>query len=266
MQFNDASTCRACGDPCSDLWEGPLLDLSVRYSECGRCGYVQTERPYWLDRAYASSINVSDTGIMARNLANLRVVLATLFAMGDLQSRIVDFAGGYGILTRLLRDHGVDALWSDRFSENLLARGFEHRGESAGLVTAFEAFEHFVDPRMELDKMLTIAPNVLLSTEIIPDPVPRPDQWWYYGREHGQHIGFYKIHTLRVLAESRGRRLLSDGRFYHLMTDRAVSLRKWHYCLRFNKIMRVLARRWLKSKTWEDHLHMADRSSRSSGQ
>ena len=208
-----------------------MLDLSVRYMQCAHCGYLQTEQPYWLDRAYENSINESDTGIMARNLTNVHIVLATLFAMKDLHQRVVDIAGGYGILTRLLRDYGVEALWSDRFSQNLLARGFEHNGESAGLVTAFEAFEHFVDPGKELDKMLAVAPNVLFSTAIIPDPVPRPDQWWYYGREHGQHIGFYRVKTLRVLADSRGRHLISDGSLYHLMTEKKLNPRIWRLYL-----------------------------------
>jgi hypothetical protein len=52
----------------------------------------------------------------------------------------VDCAGGYGILTRLLRDIGVDALWSDPFCQNLMALGFEHSNEPAELVTAFEEF------------------------------------------------------------------------------------------------------------------------------
>ena len=253
----ERSLCRACGAPSADLWRGPLLDLSVRYMECGRCGYVQTEQPYWLDRAYARSVNDSDTGILARNLTNLRVVLATQAAMGKLHGRVVDYAGGYGILTRLLRDHGVEALWSDRFSENLLARGFEHNGESADLITAFEAFEHFVDPGLELDKMMAIAPNILLSTSIIPDPVPRAGEWWYYGSEHGQHIGFFKVRTLDALAKSRGRHLASDGHTYHLMTEKRLDPRIWRLHLKAKSILRLLARRVLKSKTWEDHLRIA---------
>jgi hypothetical protein len=149
----DSDACRACGGPTSPLWKGDLLDLNVDYMRCSSCGYVQTEYPYWLDRAYAESINDSDTGIMARNQSNVRIVLATLLAIGKLDDRVVDFAGGYGILTRLLRDIGVDALWSDSFSKNLLARGFEHKGESAGLITAFESFEHFVDPGMGSHRM-----------------------------------------------------------------------------------------------------------------
>ena len=57
-----------------------------------------------------------------------------------------------GILVRLLRDYGVEALWCDQYCENLLARGFEYNGECADLVTAFEVLEHFVNPLEELDR------------------------------------------------------------------------------------------------------------------
>jgi len=262
MKSPELFYCRVCGRACSRLWEGPLLDLSIRYMQCTHCGYVQTEQPYWLDRAYASSINVSDTGIMARNLANVRLVLATLFAMGRCRERVVDVAGGYGFLTRLLRDQGVDAAWSDRFTPNLVALGFEYTGGSAALVTAFEVFEHFVNPGEELDKMLEIAPNVLLSTEILPDPLPTPDQWWYYGKDHGQHIGFYKIQTLRMLAQSRGRHFLTDGRSYHLMTEKRLSPWRWQLLRKSGLLVRLLARGYLQSKTWEDHLDISGKSTR----
>lgn len=262
MSFPVLAPCRVCANPCSHLWEGQLLDLKVGYMQCTHCGYVQTEEPYWLDRAYASSINMSDTGIMARNLANARLVSATMFALGDWRGRVVDMAGGYGILTRLLRDNGINASWSDPFTPNLLARGFEYSTGSASLVTAFEAFEHFVQPAEELDRMLSIAPNVLFSTEILPDPVPGPDQWWYYGTEHGQHIGFYTIEALQMLADSRGRHFLTDGRSYHLMTENKLTARRWHLFRKSRLLLRLLTRRRLRSLTWEDHLHAADDSRR----
>jgi hypothetical protein len=233
------------------------LDLNVAYMRCCKCGYVQTEYPHWLERAYASSINDADTGILSRNQNNVFIVVATLAMMGALDARVVDFAGGYGILTRLLRDIGVEALWSDAYSENLLARGFEHKGESAGLVTAFESFEHFVEPGIELDRMLAISPNILLSTEIIPEPVPDPDQWWYYGREHGQHIGFFTLETLQMLARGRNAYLASDGRSCHLITKRRVNPALWRCCLKLRKPLTLLVRPRLKSRIWADHLERA---------
>jgi hypothetical protein len=231
--------------------------LEVNYFECPNCGYVQTETPYWLGRAYAEAINDSDTGIMMRNQANARIVLATMLMLGKLDGNLVDCAGGYGILVRLLRDYGVNALWSDRYCKNLVARGFEHTTETADLVTAFEAFEHFENPAEELDRLLGIAPNVLFSTEIIADPAPKHDDWWYYGKEHGQHIGFFRIQTLEKLAQERGKSLLSDRVSYHLIADQPISKALWKLLIRANRLLPLLLRRRLTPKTWSDHELMA---------
>ena len=208
---NPSAICRCCGSNSRFLWRGDVLGEPANYFDCAECGYVQTEMPHWLERAYAVAINVSDTGIMARNQDNARLVLATMLSLGKLKGKVVDCAGGYGILVRMLRDYGVDAFWSDRYCENLLARGFAYESGEADLATAFEAFEHFVNPAKDLDSLLAIAPNILLSTLLIPDPAPAPGTWWYYGAEHGQHIGFFRLRTLKKLVADRGKFLLSDG-------------------------------------------------------
>lgn len=255
----ETENCRICGKQSRHLQSGVVLDMEVDYFECPACGYVQTEAPYWLDRAYAEAINDSDTGIMVRNQTNVRIVLVTLLMLGKLDGNLVDCAGGYGILVRLLRDYGVNALWSDRFCNNLVARGFEHKNETADLVTAFEAFEHFEKPAEELDRLLAIAPNVLFSTEIIVDPAPKLEDWWYYGKEHGQHIGFFRIRTLEKLAQERGKLLLSDGRFYHLITDQPVNKTLWKLLIKSSRLWSILLRTRLTSKTWSDCILMVGR-------
>lgn len=257
MKIENSNSCRSCHSTVREIFSGSLIGHKVSYFECAACGYVQTETPHWLEQAYAEAINDSDTGIMARNQANTRTVLATLWMLGELDGTLVDCAGGYGILVRLLRDLGVNALWSDRYCQNLLARGFEHTNEKATLVTAFEAFEHFVNPAEELDKLLALAPNVLFSTDIIADPAPKQDDWWYYGREHGQHIGFFRIRTLQKLAQERGKFLVSNGVSYHLITDRPVNPLLWKMMIRANKLMPLLLCRKLVSKVWSDHTQMA---------
>ena len=161
-------TCRCCAtDFLTCLFQADLLGKNISYFECKNCGYVQTEEPTWLQEAYTSVINVSDTGIIARNLLNVSLVLATLAMTGLRKSQVVDYAGGNGFLVRLLRDVGVDALWSDPYCENLVARGFEYvNDKQANLVTVFESFEHFVRPMDEMVKILDIAPNILLTTNI----------------------------------------------------------------------------------------------------
>jgi len=252
--------CRVCGGDTSFLGVGRVLDLDIQYAECPNCGYVQTEAPHWLERAYAEAINDSDTGIMARNTANARISIATLWALKLLDKPIVDWAGGYGILVRLLRDYGVDALWSDPYCDNLIAPGFVYETGPAGLVTAFEAFEHFVEPDKELDKMLEIAPNILFSTLLLPHPTPQPGNWWYYGQEHGQHIGFFTAETLQQLARKKGKHFVSDGSSYHLFSEKPVNAILWKLIVRLNKLIPPLAKIRLQSKTWSDHLRIVNRS------
>jgi hypothetical protein len=248
--------CRLCGKASAmKLFDADLLGRKVSYFDCTSCGYVQTEEPTWLGEAYASTINSSDTGIMARNLSNVSLVLATLTLMGRRKSQVVDYAGGHGFLVRLLRDIGIDALWTDPYSENLVVRGFEYEGSGEPiLTTAFEAFEHFVSPVEEMEKLLGIAPNILLTTNLIDTPAPKPNNWWYYGLDHGQHIGFYRLQTLQYLADNFGLHLLTDGFSTHLFSQEKYSFRAWYAFRQVARRMPKLFQLGLSSKTWDDHL------------
>ena len=248
--------CRCCSkNLTSQLFSAKILNRDVAYFDCENCGYVQTEEPTWLEEAYASTINKSDTGIMSRNLSNIPLVLATLILLKNRNSLVVDCAGGHVFLVRLLRDIGVDAFWSDLYSENLVAKGFEYvNTNKANLVTTFESFEHFVRPYDEMTKLLNIAPNILLTTNIISDPAPLPSNWWYYGLEHGQHIGFYRLRTLQYLADKFDLYLISDGASRHFFSKQKYSYYAWRILIKaadkFPKILRI----GMRSKTWEDHL------------
>lgn len=247
------SQCRVCGSFVNQsIFSAKLLNRTVNYFDCPKCRYVQTQEPEWLDQAYSSAINNCDTGIMVRNLANSRLVAATLHSLGLTTGTVVDCAGGYGILVRLLRDRGIDAYWSDPYCKNALAVGFEFNGESADLVTAFEAFEHFVNPEIELKKLFEIAPNVLLSTELIAAPAPAAENWWYYGLDHGQHIGFFRVQTLQYLAERFHKNLCTDGRGRHLFSDKPISTRKWKTNTLIERFIPGFFSRNLPSRVWSD--------------
>lgn len=233
-------------------FEAPLLGQMVRYHDCERCGYLQTQEPTWLDRAYERPINVVDTGILYRNQLNLGRVLATLVALGRLRGRVLDHAGGYGILVRLLRDAGVDAAWQDKYCQNLMAVGFEADAGRYDLVTAFEVAEHLVEPMVELRAMFDRADHVLWSTELVPGPTgAAPRDWWYLGPEHGQHIGFFRVQTLEKLAHQLGVHVASDGARVHLFSRRPVPP-SWRLLLSQPRLPRLLARVQLKSRTMSD--------------
>jgi len=250
-------SCRVClSEADGPIFYGQIKNRSVAYFECRSCGYVQTEQPTWLDESYAVPINVSDTGIIARNQLNVSLVVAALVLLGKKHGKVVDYAGGFGFLVRMLRDIGIDAYWIDPHTDNLVARGFEYRDGNAELVMAFEAFEHFVDPLAEMENLLSIAPNLLFTTNLIPTPTPPPLDWWYYGLDHGQHIGFFRHQTLQYMAGKYGKFLLTDGASTHLFLDQEISIYRW---MIFRKIARIVPRLFavgLRSKTWDDHLSL----------
>ena len=243
--------CRVCGSESNYAFSQPVLGRQVSYFDCGACGYVQTQMPDWLDEAYSRAINDVDTGIMMRNGLNVGRVVMTLIALGRLQGRVIDHAGGYGILVRMLRDAGIEARWRDKYCENLLARGFESTDNRHDLLTAFEVFEHMVDPLQELTAMLDDSPSVLMSTELITSDRTPPTDWWYFGPEHGQHIGFFRPATLHWMARKLGCHHASDGVSLHLFSHAPIP---WHW-LPLVKLWRfapIAARISLRSKTNSD--------------
>ena len=170
--------CKICNSETSLAFEHKVLNkYDVKYFKCFSCGYLFTENPFWLDEAYKNPINISDTGIMARNIYFSKIVSVILYFCFDKSAKYLDYAGGYGIFTRLMRDIGFDFYWHDDFTTNLLARGFEKSNERYELLTAFEVFEHFSNPVEEVKKMLELSDSILFSTVTLSENVPAKD-WW----------------------------------------------------------------------------------------
>lgn len=251
MGTPDHDRCRVCESPSGFAFRQGLLGHEVNYFDCLNCGYFQTESPYWIKNAYAAAVNDVDTGILSRNLLNVGRVIMTLLSFGRLSGRVVDHAGGYGILVRLLRDAGVDARWRDKYCQNLLARGFEAIDPNYDLLTAFEVFEHLEKPLAELEHMLEQSPVVLLSTELVPGVTPPNPDWWYLGPEHGQHIGFFRPRTLEWMARKLGCHHASDGQSLHLFCKPPVPIH-WLALVRLRRLAPLIARIWMRSKTIED--------------
>lgn len=216
--------CKVCSAPSAIFGEGDLLKkYHVQYFRCERCGFIQTETPYWLEEAYSSAIAAQDVGIMHRNFGNCVVTCAVLNLLFPKMSKAVDFGAGHGILVRMMRDKGFNFFWSDMHATNDYARGFESKeGLSYDFLTAFEVLEHFTDPVADLSKLMNLSENVFVSTVLVPEPTPGILDWWYYLPTTGQHIAFYTTESLRILADRFGRNLLTFGP-YHLFTKEPKS-------------------------------------------
>lgn len=211
--------CKICGMPSRFFEEGEILcKYVVKLFQCTECGFVQTETPYWLEEAYSSAISRLDTGILSRNLHNQRLTTNVLNLLFPDAKALLDYGGGHGIFVRLMRDSGFNFSWYDLHATNDYARGFEYKkNKTYEFLTSFEVLEHLADPMAELSTMMSYSPNVFVSTEILPHPTPKVTDWWYYSLAVGQHVSFYTLETLKVIAARFNRNLLSRGSF-HLFT------------------------------------------------
>jgi hypothetical protein len=200
-----------------------LNKYKVKYYSCPNCGYIQTEDPYWIDEAYANAIVSADTGIMVRNNQLNKITSTVVDKFFDSNKKFLDYGGGYGILTRQMRDLGFDFYWYDRYAENLVARGFEYDNQNIELITAFEVFEHLNKPLEEIANMIKISKNILFSTETYDEKfIPKPNEWWYYSLESGQHISFYSLKTIKYIADKFKLNYYTNGTNIHLITEKKI--------------------------------------------
>ena len=248
--------CRICKSKVSKIFSSNILQkYSVEYFQCSRCEYIQTENPYWLEEAYNSPINVSDTGMIMRNLWFRNVAATTIFFLFNYKGKFLDYGGGYGVFVRMMRDVGYDFYWQDKYTENLFAQGFEFAETEKlpiDLLTCFEAFEHFVDPLAEFENLLCISRNILLSSEFVPEPLPSPSEWWYYGVEHGQHIGFYQKKTFLYLAERYNLNFYTNSQNIHLLTEKQFLAPTFKLITKVSKYITPFIQKRMQSLTWKD--------------
>jgi len=250
--------CKICTTQAKKVFSARVMNkYDVEYFRCDNCEYLFTENPYWLDEAYERTINISDTGIILRNQHFTKLLSPVIYLLFDKEKKYVDYAGGYGLFTRMMRDVGFNFYWHDPYCENLFSAGFEINIKNENhfeLISAFEVFEHLIDPVDEIKKMLQLSNTIIFSTEILPKSVPKPDDWWYYAFEHGQHISFYSLQTLNFLAKKFGLNLYASADLF-IMTKRSLNATKLKLITkmyRYGLFFYVKYR--MQSKTWSDHL------------
>jgi hypothetical protein len=246
--------CKICNKKNDSIFTAKILNkYNIKYYHCAKCGFLQTEDPHWIKESYSESINQSDTGYMSRNIMlskKLTILLPFLMQKND---KALDYAGGYGVLVRLMRDIGFDFYWSDKFTSNLISRGFEYNNESIEVITTFEAFEHFIDPIKEISKMLDISKTIVFSTVLLPKVIPKPEEWWYYALDHGQHVSFYSNKTFKYIAYEFKLNYYNLGSL-HLLTRKKIPT-YLKILIGFSRFgLHTLVEKRLTSKVWSDYI------------
>lgn len=243
-----------------------LEKYSAQYEVCNQCGFLRARSPHWLEEAYSHAIAAADTGLVMRNIALACKVSAALYwvVAKSGEARYLDAAGGYGMLTRLMRDFGFDFYWADKYCNNLLAPGFEYNQAlgTCRAATAMEVLEHLTDPVSFIEETLVLsgAHTLLFTTELYEGPPPQPDAWWYYSFATGQHIGFFQRRTLEIMGMKLGLHF-SSANGLHVLSKTTVNERLLRAVT--GRFVSLVAPWWIRqrlgSKTMSDHRVMLQR-------
>jgi 2-polyprenyl-3-methyl-5-hydroxy-6-metoxy-1,4-benzoquinol methylase len=250
--------CKICKSP--TLIHGNTIvrkKHETTFFRCSDCGFVFVDEAPWLAEAYADPINLTDTGYVQRNLVCQTRVRMFIELFLNPSSVFLDYAAGYGLFVRLMRDQGYDFRWADAYCQNLFARGFESAIPLCGpyeAVTCFEVLEHLLDPLSFFTEISPTTGCIIFSTGILPNPVPELNNWWYFGLEHGQHVSIYSMKSLENLARQFGFNFVSDGVGFHAFTRNTISGKH------FRRVDSGFWKRWINRTRHRESLSVADYS------
>jgi len=239
-------TCKICHQPTVKIFSKVILQkYPADYLKCSACGFVQTSDPIWIEEAYSSAITSLDIGLLDRNILLRNEVSKIIDACFPEAKTMLDYAGGYGVFVRLMRDAGFNFYREDKFCENIFAKHFDISDAGANkfdVVTAFEVFEHFVNPIQEIEKVLTFSDHLIFSTQLTPSTNKELEDWWYIAPETGQHVAFYTQASMEFLAKKYNKNYYRKGAWLHLFTTKKLSNDQVEYAFKETKRPGILKR------------------------
>lgn len=229
-------TCKLCNKETVKIFSKIILKkYPADYFKCSNCGFVQTSEPVWIEEAYSSAITSLDIGLLDRNI-QLRAAVTKILDVCFPEAKIMlDYAGGYGVFVRLMRDAGFNFYREDKFCENVFAKHFDisDAGQSKfDVATAFEVFEHFVNPLEEIEKVLKFSDHLIFSTQLTPSNEKELEDWWYIAPETGQHVAFYTPQAMEILAKKYNKNYYRQGSWLHLFTTKKLSQEQINYAFK----------------------------------
>jgi 2-polyprenyl-6-hydroxyphenyl methylase/3-demethylubiquinone-9 3-methyltransferase len=189
-----------------------VLDLSgipVYYYRCSHCRFIFTTafddftKEEFLQYIYNEEYLLVDPDYREVRPKGNAATLCSLFSTVK-PGRILDYGGGDGVLTELLRAAGFPLVETyDPFVPRHSARPLGR----FDCIVSFEVVEHTTDPAgvfADMNALLADPGVILFSTLIQPADIDNVGlNWWYAGPRNG-HVSLYSKASLAMLVERFG--------------------------------------------------------------
>jgi hypothetical protein len=194
----------------------PLTGRAVYYCLCQGCGFLfAPEFLSWPREAFFAHIYNDDYALVDPEFADKRprefaALVEQMFGEHKHAIRHLDFGGGEGHLSRLMREQG----WRSDSWDPFFEPGSTLSGQTYDLITCFEVFEHVPDPKILMEQLTSAARDdtfILYSTLCLDGEMRLGERinWWYVAPRNG-HISIFSKHTLGLLGHRHG---LAHGSF-----------------------------------------------------
>jgi len=256
--------CPLCQNQTTKAFSKQILSKYLAdYESCINCEFLFINKPEWLEEAYKNSINDSDVGILYRNniISKQITIFYLLMAM---KNPIVDIAGGYGLLVRLLRDQGIESYWHDKHTSNIFAKNFELSNtpkKRFSILTLIEVLEHLESPVDFFQDIKLEFEHIFFTTDIKPNNNQDCLNWDYLGLDHGQHISFYSRRSLEVIARRLNLSFFSYKNMHWFSKSRITVLMKIKFfiAMNFYGIFIFIRPLFFRSLTYKDYLSISNK-------
>lgn len=185
----------------------PLSGMPIYYARCDSCGFTFSPTMYsWSIDEFSQFVynegyvEIDPDYVTFRPNGNASM-LTSLVKSVPPGFRHLDYGGGEGLLSEMMRDQGWDSQSYDPFVDGpLVASNYG----TFDLVTAFEVFEHVPDVNRLMTDLVDLMkrPGIVLFSTILSDGEIHKNQrlqWWYAAPRNG-HISLFTRTSLERLA------------------------------------------------------------------
>ncbi len=200
-----------------------ICGYPVYYVLCNDCGFCfAPELHRWSLNEFANNVYNSEYAkadpdyLDARPINNAKNI-KSIFENISVKINHLDYGGGSGLLSQLLRDSGWASNSYDPFVDG------DQVVDALGqfdLITAFEVFEHVpdIDQLMAHLSSLLRSDGIILFSTLLSDGFIKRNQrlsWWYASPRNG-HISLFSKNSLSIIAGKVGLNFGSFSEGFHL--------------------------------------------------